>query len=273
MYKQNTEPVEIVNPIESNTYLNFYTIPDTPYILINRDGVCIRVTDGFRFSTHLNFYGYYVFGYIFNSKKYILKIHRLLAKTFIGRPLRHLDKTFEQLQVNHINSIRTDNALSNLEWVTHKENIQHGFVNNPRNTFRAVLVKNIYTDEIIRYISIHACAAVFNLKEDTLQRHLSIKTTVKAINGRFVFKYDDGTPWGDYDFTKLKELGTIKIPISVTNLNNGEVINYDSVISAAKATSTWDVMIRRNLKFKDSYILRNFCYSYIKNVKEKNISS
>ena len=60
-----------------------------------------------------------------NIKGYIrLSGHRIVAKEFIPNPLN-------KLCVNHKNSIRDDNRVENLEWVTHSENMKHGYLNNP----------------------------------------------------------------------------------------------------------------------------------------------
>jgi len=57
-----------------------------------------------------------------NNKSITVSQHRLLAQIFIPNPLN-------KLQVNHINGVKYDNRLENLEWVTQSENGLHSFAN------------------------------------------------------------------------------------------------------------------------------------------------
>ena len=63
---------------------------------INKDGYC-----------HLNLYK--------NGKAKTFRVHRLVSHMFI-------DGYFNGAEVDHINTIRDDNRIENLIWVTRKEN-------------------------------------------------------------------------------------------------------------------------------------------------------
>ncbi|SRR5258708_14943131 len=54
-----------------------------------------------------------------DGNNHLESIHRLLMETF--KPI----KDSELFQVNHLNAIKDDNRIENLEWCTPKENVNH----------------------------------------------------------------------------------------------------------------------------------------------------
>lgn len=66
--------------------------------------------------------GYFTLSLWKNHNIKYATLHRLLATVFIPN-------LYKKAQVNHKNGIKTDNRLSNLEWVTLEENLQHAHRN------------------------------------------------------------------------------------------------------------------------------------------------
>jgi len=80
-------------------------------------------------------HGYLVVNFLKNKKHKTFLIHRLVAQSFIPNP-------DNKPQVNHINGVKTDNRVVNLEWVTPLENTQHAiktnlFMNGGQYNYRA----------------------------------------------------------------------------------------------------------------------------------------
>lgn len=62
--------------------------------------------------------GYLMCGIRNKGKREVIKVHRAVAAAFIENPEY-------KKEVNHINGVKTDNRVDNLEWVTSSENKVH----------------------------------------------------------------------------------------------------------------------------------------------------
>ena len=80
-----------------------------------------------KLKTHICEGGYYSTDFQVNGIKETVTIHRLIAEAFIPNPEN-------KPTVNHKDGIKTNIAISNLEWATYGENNQHAVDNNLRQS-------------------------------------------------------------------------------------------------------------------------------------------
>ena len=97
-------------------------------------------------------------------------IHNLVMEAFIGvRP--------QGYEVNHIDEDKTNNKLENLEYVTHQQNVQHGFGNKKRsesNTNNPLISKGVMQFDGDRCIAIFPSQAEAKRQTGISQTHISM---------------------------------------------------------------------------------------------------
>ena len=132
-------------------------------------------------------------------------LHRLLAMVFVpnttGYPIENLD-------VNHINGIKSDNRIDNLEWVTRRNNSVHAYRKGMRNDnvwmefhpdpqCREAWIKT-YGDPLWFY-SLSEAARFLGVHPSSLHEYLnSAKYGITPYHGWFI-SYCDNRCLNEYD--------------------------------------------------------------------------
>lgn len=97
-----------------------------------------RYSNGRIISQNLKSNGYLEVSLNNDRKRTHKYVHRLVAEAFLNEDVKS--------DVNHINEIKTDNRVENLEWLSHKENINYGDCILKRSLKRNKPIIVIYPD-------------------------------------------------------------------------------------------------------------------------------
>jgi hypothetical protein len=159
-----------------------------------------------------------------NGKHATVSIHQLVANAFIPKPK---DKCVE---VNHINCIRHDNRVENLEWLTHFENQQatpkkhYGKVGHENymavhcgsehHSARAVLQMDMQGNVIAEHKTITAASVATGIEESQIS--LCVRGAHKYCKGyKWAYKEKDCVPKKYRNTKRIAQLNDEKKVIKV----------------------------------------------------------
>jgi hypothetical protein len=149
--------------------------------LITEDGLVLNSKLNKYLKIQTDRYGYKIVQLYKNGIPKKFSIHRLIAIQYIINP-------YNKPEVNHINGIKSDNRLENLEWVTKSENGLHAYKIGLSNIselnkkmVRAKITKVVLdTENGIFYDSLTDLCNQLNLKYSKMRDMLSNRTKNKS---------------------------------------------------------------------------------------------
>lgn len=128
--------------------------------------------------TFINNSGYELVSLTKDGEKKHKLVHRLVAEAYLG------DAKGEE--VNHINSVKTDNRASNLEWVTRKENVRHSIDSGNFNVQEAQKVaKELNKKKVAQYDLEGNLIAIYKSQKEAGEKTGSCKNKISlVVNGK-----------------------------------------------------------------------------------------
>lgn len=210
--------IGLENPVESLEFPGYYIIPYYSNYVISKDGRLIKKSENKQVKASLAQTGYYTFRMGSDTKKISNQLrHRILAMAFLK-----YDYDFATKDINHIDGIAGSDSISNLEWCTRSENMNHAYDNNLRTDNIEVEVRDIVNEKYYYFRSCMQAAEVLGCSDSTISNRIK-SNGFKSYNGFQYRQLEDIKPWPEIEL----EEGNYNVTLST-----GEVINCGRGVAA-----------------------------------------
>lgn len=195
-----------------------------------------------------------------NSQTTTYRIHRLVAESFIPNP-------YNKLEINHIDGNKANNHVSNLEWVTHLENMQHALKTGLWKPAEGMLgkrgilykrSKKVYQfslggELIAEYANATEAATALGLHQSVISNCVAKKEGAFTCGG---FKWSFTK-----EFDTRREIKYNAYKVYKFDLNGNLLNEYDSSTKAAQANEISRDKIVRVIK-SDTKIYKGAIWSF-----------
>ena len=230
-------------PIESSVLPGFYKIPGLDHHVVNEKGQIANEHTGHILALHTNGAGYLWCSMRCDNLSTI-RIHRAVALAFLDYP-----DDYQNYVVNHKDGNKLNNAISNLEWCTHKYNCEHAGMLGLTPKCSPIQVRDNKYGVVEEFPSIAACAEYYQREYSEIMGKIRygmkgarIWPDGKQYRRRSTEPWPKGIPDKDVErkqfesFILRKDSGTFgrAVELDMRDLKTGEITHFDRISDAAK---------------------------------------
>ncbi len=206
--------------------VRFFEIPGYRKYVVSKSGVVIdkltkRPVRCFKGSA-----GYYNYRlYDDSGKGRLWGRHRLLMYVF-SYPGEH----YKGLVVNHLNAVKGDDRLENLEWTTQQANIEHSGALGQTSSCVPISVRNARTGEVTKFASMIKCAAALGISKDAVS-YRSFQGETRVWSDGYQYRTGlSNDDWYEIDNVDLQiELAVNAKPILLRDIDTDETTKISSL--------------------------------------------
>lgn len=236
----------------SDKYNGFAFVPGFTRYMINRDGELYDLKN-LKFIEPYSSINYKAFAVRNDANvRTGLKRHRAVGLAFLD-----YDERVDDMEINHKNGKPGQDHLDNLEWMTHKENMEHAAKNGLLSNNKPVMVTDTTTGKVEEFVSVLEFARKYKYANARIARNLQ--------------KNGGTCQFGDlsvtYKYAKHKEGGVMQ-PIMVRDAMAGTVRTYESARACAEALGLSVAVVRARLASTTNRL--SFDYLQFKRVSDKS---